>query len=42
METNPIIEYFNRLLPLNEEEKAMVAIVFKERKIKRRQFILPH
>ncbi len=40
METKPIIEYFNRLLPLNEEEIIIVETVFKERKIKRRQFIL--
>ena len=40
METKPLIEYFNRLLPLNEEEGSVVKTVFKERKIKRRQFIL--
>ena len=40
MEAKPLIEYFNRLLPLNEEEKSFVRAVFKERKIKRRQFIL--
>lgn len=40
METKPLIEYFNRLLPLNEEERSVVETVFKERKIKRRQFIL--
>ena len=40
METKPLIEYFNQLLPLNEEEKSIVETVFKERKIKRRQFIL--
>ena len=40
METNPLIEYFSRLLPLNEEEKLAVETVFKERRIKRRQFIL--
>lgn len=36
----PLIEYFNRLLPLNEEEKAVVGTVFNERRVKRRQFIL--
>lgn len=40
METKPLIEYFNQLLSLNEEEKSVVETVFKERKIKRRQFIL--
>jgi CRP-like cAMP-binding protein len=38
--TKPLIEYFNRLLPLNEEEKAVVETVFNERRVKRRQFIL--
>ena len=40
METKPLIEYFNQLLPLNEEEKSIVETVFKERRVKRRQFIL--
>lgn len=40
METKSLIEYFNQLLPLNEEEKSIVEKVFKERRIKRRQFIL--
>ena len=40
METKPLIEYFNNLLPLNDEEKAFVEEVFKERRVKRRQFIL--
>ena len=40
METKPLIEYFNRLLPLNKEEKSVVETVFKERRVKRRQFIL--
>ena len=40
METKPLIEYFNQLLPLNEEEKSAVEELFKKRKIKRRQFIL--
>lgn len=40
MTTRPLIDYFEKLLPLNEEEKSVVEGVFKERKIKRRQFIL--
>ena len=40
MQTKPLIEYFNQLLPLNEEERSIVETVFKERKIKRRQYIL--
>ena len=40
MEAKPLIEYFNNLLPLNDEEKAFVEEVFKERRVKRRQFIL--
>ena len=40
MNTNPLIEYFNRHLPLDEEEQSIVKKVFKERKIKKRQFIL--
>ncbi|MCB0539463.1 MAG: Crp/Fnr family transcriptional regulator [Bacteroidetes bacterium] len=40
MNAKPIIDYFNRLLPLDEEESAVVEQVFKERRVKRRQFIL--
>ena len=40
MNTDPLIEYFNNILPLDDEEKAFVEGVFKERRIKRRQFIL--
>lgn len=40
MNTEPLIDYFNKILPLDEEEKAYVKEVFKERRIKRRQFIL--
>lgn len=40
MKTKPLIDYFNKLLPLDNEEKAFLEEVFKERKIKRRQFIL--
>lgn len=40
MTTKPLIDYFEKLLPLNEDEKLIVADVFKERRIKRKQFIL--
>lgn len=40
MNINPLIDYFNKLLPLDDEEKWALGIFFKERKIKRRQFIL--
>ena len=40
MQVKPLIDYFDRLLPLDNEEKSIVAAVFKERRIKRRQFIL--
>jgi CRP-like cAMP-binding protein len=38
--TKPLIAYFNRLLPLGEAEQSIVQTVFKERRVKRRQFIL--
>lgn len=40
MTTKPLMDYFEKLLPLNEAEKSFVEEVFKERKVKRRQFIL--
>jgi CRP-like cAMP-binding protein len=40
MTTKPLIDYFNNFLPLDEGEKSVVQEVFKERKVKRRQFIL--
>lgn len=40
MNTKPLIDYFENHLPLSEEEKSVVEGVFKERRIKRRQFIL--
>lgn len=40
MDTKPLIEYFNRILPLNEDEKSVLETVFKQRRVKRRQFIL--
>jgi len=40
MKTLALIEYFNRLLPLDEKEIAFVDEVYKERRVKKRQFIL--
>ena len=40
MNTEPIIAYFSKLLPLDSEEVEAVKKVFIERRIKRRQFIL--
>ncbi|MVT09276.1 Crp/Fnr family transcriptional regulator [Chitinophaga tropicalis] len=40
MTLEPLINYFENLLPLNEEEKSIVEEAFKERRVKRRQFIL--
>ncbi|MDO9001331.1 MAG: Crp/Fnr family transcriptional regulator [Bacteroidota bacterium] len=40
MKTNPLINYFEKLIPLNEEEKLIVEDIFKERRIKRKRFIL--
>lgn len=40
MSHESLIEYFNQFLPLSEEEQTIVKEVFKERSIKRRQFIL--
>lgn len=40
METKPLIDYFNRHLPLDEREIAFVEKVFKARRVRRRQFIL--
>lgn len=39
MKTQPLIDYFNKFLPLSEEEMAFVEEIFKERSVKRRQFI---
>ena len=36
----PLIDYFEKHLPLSEEEKSIVGNYFKERRVKRRQFIL--
>jgi len=40
MNTEPIIAYFSKLLPLDSDEIEAVKTAFIERKIKRRQFIL--
>lgn len=40
MTKKALIDYFENHLRLDEEEKAMVEEVFKERRVKRRQFIL--
>jgi len=40
MTTQPLINYFENHLPLNEEEKSAVEEYFKERRVKRRQIIL--
>ncbi|MCR9172068.1 MAG: Crp/Fnr family transcriptional regulator [bacterium] len=40
MSHQPLIDYFNKFIPLTEEEQSIVEEVFNERKIKRRQFIL--
>jgi CRP-like cAMP-binding protein len=40
MTPKPLINYFENILPLNEEEKSIVEEAFRERRVKRRQFIL--
>ena len=40
MNTKPLIDYFNKLLPLDNEETAFIEEVFEPRNVKRRQFIL--
>jgi len=40
MTTKPLIDYFENYIPFSEEEKSVVEKVFKERRVKRRQFIL--
>ena len=40
MMTTTLIEYFNRFLPMDEKEIAFIENVFKERRVKKRQFIL--
>lgn len=40
MKNQALIDYFNHILPLDEREIAFVEAVFKERRVKKRQFIL--
>lgn len=40
MTTEPLINYFEKYLPLNEEETFIVGEAFKERRVKRKHFIL--
>ena len=40
MRSKPLIDYFDNLLPLNQEERLVVEEVFSHRRIRRRQFIL--
>ena len=40
MSLKPLIAYFERHLPLSEEEKAVLEEVFKERRVRRRQYLL--
>ena len=40
MTTKPLIDYFEKFLSLDEREKSFVDEAFKERRIKRKQFIL--
>lgn len=40
MSADALINYFNSIMPLSKEEKEIVSKVFKERKVRRRQFIL--
>lgn len=40
MNIEPLITYFEKLLPLDDKEKSYLEKVFRERKIRRRQYIL--
>lgn len=40
MNIAPLIHYFSKFLPLEEQEMAFLESAFKERKVRRRQFIL--
>lgn len=40
VKTQALLDYFDNLLPLSEEERAIVTEGFRERSVKRRQFIL--
>lgn len=37
---DPLLDYFNRLIPLNNEEKKLVAALFKPRLYRKRQYVL--
>ncbi|PKA82016.1 CRP-like cAMP-binding protein [Ulvibacter sp. MAR_2010_11] len=38
--TSILIDYFNRHIPLNKEEEAAVKVLFKERRIRKRHYLL--
>lgn len=38
--TNQLVNYFNQFIKLNEEEIEVITSIFREKKIKRRQYIL--
>ncbi len=40
MNTKPLIDYFSKILPLETNEKIFIEEIFKERRVKRKQFIL--
>ncbi len=40
MTTKPLLDYFDKLLPLDDDEKLFIEEFFKERRIKRKQLIL--
>ena len=40
MKTQPLLDYFDNFLPLSDEEKSVIDLYYKERKVKRKQFIL--
>ncbi len=40
MTPKALIDYFENILPISEEERSIVKEAFKERRVKRRQFIL--
>lgn len=40
MKTKSLIAYFEKIIPLNKEEKSTIDEIFAERRIKRKQFIL--
>ncbi len=40
MNIEPLLHYFSKFLPLEEQEIAFLESVFKERKVRRRHFIL--